>query len=109
MGEELIVFPMLFGFLGWIVWFVLTTIRRYKVAKLQAELSNRLIDKFGSSQELLSYVRTEQGMELLGSLAAETSTPYERIVAALQIGVILTVLGCALLFLRWIVGNSAYN
>ena len=63
MQEDLIVFPMLFSFLAWIVWFVLTTIRRYKVAKLQAEVSNRLIDKFGSSQELFAELCANRGRE----------------------------------------------
>jgi type IV secretory pathway VirB2 component (pilin) len=101
MQEDLIVFPMLFSFLAWIVWFVLTTIRRYKVAKLQAEVSNRLIDKFGSSQELLSYVQTGEGKALIGSLTGEPTTPYGRILGALQVGTVLTLLGCALLSLYW--------
>lgn len=107
MREEFILFPMIFAFFGGCIWFVLTTIRRYKVAKLQAEVNNKLIDKFGSSQELLAYAQTDAGRTLLNSLTAEPTAPYQRIVGSLQIASILTLLGGALLFLHWTVVEAA--
>jgi len=107
MEEDLILFPMMFSFFAGIVWFVLTTIRRYKVAKLQAEVSNKLIDKFGSSQELLAYAQTEQGKALLISITTEPGTLFGRIVGSLQAGIVLMVFGSALLFLHWMIVGAA--
>ena len=54
MAEEVILFPILFTLVGFIVWTIFSTIRRYKTAKLQAGLQTKLLEKFGSGQELLA-------------------------------------------------------
>ena len=93
----LIVIPSMFG---WIAWLVFTTIRRYRTSRLQAELHTRMLEKFSSSQDLLAYAQTDAGKRFLESLAIEDVTPYRRIIGALQAGIVLVLLGIALLFLR---------
>src|SRR5690348_3363901 len=100
MPEEIIIFPILFALFGFVAWLVFTTIRRYKTAKLQAEMQTKLLEKFGSGQELLAYVQSDAGKRFLESLAMEQRTPYGRILGAAQCGIILVLLGLALLFLR---------
>ncbi|HVB57715.1 MAG TPA: hypothetical protein VNE63_15000 [Candidatus Acidoferrales bacterium] len=85
---------------GFVVWMIFTTIRRYKNMKLQAEIQHKLLDKFASSQDLLSYVESEVGKQFLNSLTMEPSTPYGRILSAVQASVLLSFFGAALLFLR---------
>ena len=91
----MIVVPFMFS---WIAWVIFSTIRRYKIAKLQAEVQSRLLDKVGSGQELLAYAQMEAGKSLLESLSVERPSPYGRMFSALQIGVILVLVGAALLF-----------
>jgi hypothetical protein len=93
-------FPILFCLIGFIVWTTLSTIRRFRTEKLQAQLQTKLLDKFGSGQELLAYVQSEGGKQFLESLTMEQRTPYGRILGAAQAGTILLLLGIALLFLR---------
>ena len=100
MNEEVILFPILFCLIGFIVWTTLSTIRRFRTEKLQAQLQTKLLDKFGSGQELLAYVQSEGGKRFLESLTMEQRTPYGRILGAAQAGTILLLLGIALLFLR---------
>lgn len=100
MGEEVILFPILFTLTGFVVWTVFSTIRRYKTAKLQAGLQTRLLEKFGSGQELLAYVQSDAGKRFLESLTMEQRTPYGRILGAAQVSVILVFLSFAFLFLR---------
>jgi hypothetical protein len=64
----MIAVPFMFS---WIAWVIFSTIRRYKIAKLQAEVQSRLLDKVGSGQELLAYAQTEAGKSLLESLSVE--------------------------------------
>jgi hypothetical protein len=99
-NEEIILFPILFGLLGFVVWTVFSTIRRYKTAKLQAGVQNKLLEKFGSGQELLAYVQSDAGKQFLDSLTMEQGSPYGRILGATQAGAILVLLGVGLLFLR---------
>jgi hypothetical protein len=100
MAEEIILFPCLFTLFGFVVWIIFTTIRRYKTAKLQAGLQTKLLEKFGSGQELLAYVQSDAGTQFLDSLTMEQRTPHGRILGAAQASVILVLLGLALLFLR---------
>ena len=93
----MIAVPFMFG---WIAWVIFSTIRRYKIAKLQAEVQTKLLDKVGSGQELLAYAQTEAGRDLLESLKVERLSPYGRIIGALQTGIVLVLVGVALLFLR---------
>jgi hypothetical protein len=95
--------PELFvaGFFSWFVWMVFSTIRRLRIAKLQAEVQSKLLEKVGSGQELLAYAQTDAGKELLASLRVESaSSPYGRIIGALQTSIVMICVGLALLFLR---------
>jgi hypothetical protein len=90
----MIAIPSMFA---WISWAILSTIRRYKIAKLQAEVQTKLLDKVGTGPDLLAYAQTEAGKELLQSLRVERVSPYGRILGALQTGIVLTLFGAALL------------
>ena len=67
---------------------------------MQAGLQTKLLEKFGTSQELLAYVQSDAGKRFLESLTMEQRTPYGRILGATQASVILALLGLAFLFLR---------
>src|SRR5947207_14535918 len=100
MNEEVVIFPILFGLLGFVVWTIFSTIRRYKTTKLQAGLQTKLLGKFGSGQELLAYVQSDAGQRFLESLTMEQRTPYGRVLGAAQPSVIFVLLSFAFLFLR---------
>ena len=100
MHEEVVLFPIFFMLIGFVIWTIFSTIRRYKTTKLQAELQTKLLEKFGSGQELLAYVQSDAGKRFLESLTMEQRTPYGRILGAAQASVVLVLLAIALLFLR---------
>ena len=89
--------PMMFA---WFAWVIFSTIRRYKIAKLQADVQTKLLDKVGSGQDLLAFAQTEAGREMLESLKVERHSPHIRIIGALQTSIILISLGAGFLFLR---------
>jgi hypothetical protein len=94
------------GMIGWIAWVIFSSIRRYKVAKFQAEVQAKLLERFDSNQSLLAYVETEAGKGFLKALAVEQTTPYGRILNGVQAGIVLTVFGAALLALRGTVEDA---
>jgi hypothetical protein len=100
MDPEVVAAAAVPGTFAWFAWIIFSTIRRYKIAKLQAEVQTKLLDKVGSGQELLAYAQTEAGRELLESLKVERVFPQGRIIGALQTGIILLLFGAALLLLR---------
>jgi hypothetical protein len=100
MQEDFVIIPIMIAFLAWMVWVVFSTIRRFKIAKLQAGVQNKLLEKVGSGQELLAYAQTDAGKTLIESLRVEGVSPYGRIIGALQTAIVMVSLGAALLFLR---------
>jgi hypothetical protein len=74
--------------------------RTKREAETLLQLHTRLIEKFGTSQELLEYLRSEAGAKLLSPVANGGSAPHRKIIAAVQVGVIMTFLGTAFWLLR---------
>jgi hypothetical protein len=97
-------------FLGAIIWLirVLVENRRWsRIFKLQSEVHGKLIDKFGSNQELAAYMETEAGKRFLEAapipVGFEPQHPIPnavaRVIAPLQIGIVLILLGAGCLVL----------
>lgn len=86
--------------IGWIVRIITTSRRQTKLAGLQAEMQEKLLDKFGSSEEVISYLESDAGRQFLDTATFERTNPYKRILGSVQTGLILTLAGAAFLFLR---------
>ena len=103
-----LVFVIILGALLWILRVILENRRWGKVAKVQSEVHSKLLEKFGSSQELLAYMGTEAGKRFLESqpfqLEAQetrvTPYPFGRILLSMQLGVVVLLVGVGLLYLR---------
>jgi len=92
---------MIFGGIVVIFWVVFSTIRRLKVARTQAEVHSKLIEKIGSTQDFLTFLETESGKKLVASIGIEqpNRNPYNRILASVQAGVILVCVSIAFLII----------
>jgi hypothetical protein len=95
---------------GTLIWIVRTTLdhRRWnRLSKIQAEVHTKLMDRFSSNEELLTYVQTPSGKRFLESgpsplqewTTPSISAPFSRILWSLQLGSVLLVTGLGLLFL----------
>ena len=96
--------------LGTLVWLIRTTLdqRRWsRLSKIQAEVHSKLMDRFSSNDELLTYVQTPSGRRFLESgpsplqqdASPMVSAPLSRILWSMQLGAVLLVTGLGLLFL----------
>ncbi|MGA8184598.1 MAG: hypothetical protein WB819_13245 [Terriglobia bacterium] len=101
MGDltPIVAIVMVFGGTVAVFWVVFSTIRRLKVARVQAEVHSKLIDKVGSSQEFLTFLETDSGKKLVASIGIEqpSRNPYNRILVSVQAGVILVCVSIAFL------------
>lgn len=83
-----------FSCVGLLIWVVGDTIRKSKLARIQSDMQGKLIDKFGSSQELLEFMKTEAGQRFIQTAPVEErGNPYSRILGSIKAGTILTFLG----------------
>ncbi len=109
MNPDIVLMLTIPGMLVSIFWIVFSNIRRQKIARVQAEFHVKLLEKFGSSHELLAYIETEAGRRFLESATIEQirSNPFGRILSSVQAGLILLLLGIALIFLTRPVPDAA--
>jgi hypothetical protein len=89
------------AFIAWAVW--LGARRRQMQGQAQTDLQHRLLEKFSSPQEIGDFLQTEGGRRFLQGLTTERSHGNghagKKIVLALQIGTVVSLLGIATLSL----------
>ena len=86
--------------IGWIIRIFVTSRRSLKMAQMQVEQQNRLIEKFDTADALQTYLDSDGGKELMKATPIEKASPYGRILGSIQAGVILTFGGLALFLIR---------
>lgn len=90
-----------------VTWLIRTLVeqRRWnRLARTQAEVHNKILDRFSTSEELLTYIRTPAGTKFLESapipLHAEKpspNTPVTRSILSIQIGVVIAAAAIGML------------
>lgn len=94
-----------------VTWLIRTAIehRRWsRVAKVQADVHNKLLDRFATNEELLGYVNTTAGRRFLESapIALDAgpqavAAPVGRVLWSVQAGIVLTAAGLGLKYIAW--------
>jgi ABC-type multidrug transport system fused ATPase/permease subunit len=104
--EGISIFAVLALVTGVLTWLVRTLIehRRWsRVSKVQAEVHNKLMDRFTANEDLLAYIQTPAGKRFLESapIALDgapraVSAPVGRILWSVQVGLVLAAAGFGL-------------
>jgi hypothetical protein len=98
---------------GWLIRYAHSHRRWLRTFRAQIDLQNRLLERFGSSQELLAYLQSRGTTASLLALPADApativGAPLGRILWAVQAGVVLGSVGLGLLILkRWVAPDVA--
>jgi hypothetical protein len=91
----------LWGFftgVAFIIWVIATNVRQTKLGRAQAEMQANLLERLGSSQELLAFLQTDTGRRMLEAPPPSPEprrNPLGRILTSMQVGIILTAMGGA--------------
>ena len=98
-------------FAGVFLWLIKTIIdhRRWnRLSRMQAEVHNKLLDRFGNNEDLLKYINTPAGRHFLESapISLETSpraisAPIGRVLWSVQVGIVLFAAGVGLKLVSW--------
>jgi len=107
-GIPFLVFLCILSALLWLTHVLLENRRWNRIFKLQTDVHGRLIERFGTSQEVLTYMSTDAGKRFLEATPIAVGferqqpvpSPVARVLTPLQIGVVMTLLGIGLLSLR---------
>ncbi|MGH9495641.1 MAG: hypothetical protein ACRD3B_11630 [Candidatus Sulfotelmatobacter sp.] len=107
-GLPLLAFICFLGVVLWLTQVLLENRRWNRIFKLQSDVHAKLIERFGTSQEVLTYMNTDAGKRFLEATPisvgldrqAPVPSPVARVLTPLQIGIVLSLLGVGLIFLR---------
>lgn len=91
--------------IAWLIRTVIEQKRWNKLSRTQAEVHNKILDRFGSSEEVLQYISTPAGAKFLESApiplhtepAPSPNAPLMRVVRSIQMGVVIAISGLGLL------------
>ncbi|MDQ3282970.1 MAG: hypothetical protein M3Q69_16335 [Acidobacteriota bacterium] len=95
---------LLFAFaLSWVVRTVLDHRRWSRLSRRQAEVHGRILERFGTSAELLEYIKTPAGAKFLEGAPIplhdleSQNAPVARVIRSVQIGIVITLAAFGLL------------
>lgn len=107
-GIPFLVFLCILGALLWLTHVLLENRRWNRIFKLQTDVHGKLLERFGTSQEVLTYMGTEAGKRFLEATPIAVGfepqppvpSPVARVLTPLQIGIVMTLLGLGLILVR---------
>jgi hypothetical protein len=97
MAPEIIILPALFGLVGFLLWIALTSWERRQHLRRTNDFYTRLFDRMGSLKDFGDFIQTAHGAELMKALTTQPmDAPMNRILRAIQMGVVLLSLSVGL-------------
>lgn len=66
-------------------------------ARAVAELQSRLIDKFGDAEQVVRYLASDAGKQLLAGAESGRGGPHQRVLDSLQVGIVTFLGGIGLM------------
>jgi hypothetical protein len=100
MPTDVVAILAVFSTISFITWTIFSSVRRYKVARVQADVQTVLLARFDPAQNMAAYVETDAGKKFLSSLALEKEAPLAPTLECVRWGIIVIFLGGALCLLR---------
>jgi hypothetical protein len=96
MKDVLLAFLAVWVTIGWAVYLAADTAKQQRRMKAQAELHGRLLDKFGSAQEVVAFLQTPSGAHFVDSLSGDRDEPANGVLRSTHRGIILVIvaIGC---------------
>lgn len=102
MQTDVVAIIAVFSTISFITWTIFSSVRRYKMARVQADVQTVLLARFDSAQNMAAYVDTDAGKRFLSSLAFEREAPLAPMLDCVRWGIVIMFLGAALCLLRGI-------
>jgi len=89
--------------ISFVVWVVANAWQRRQRTRLIVELNNRVLERLGSAHDFSEFLHSDGGDRLMKVLTAERglTAPRDRILIAVQSGVVFLILGFGLTFFSW--------
>ncbi len=93
----MVVMPTMFLFIAWVVKMGYANARQKRMAAMQGEMQRRLLEKFDSTEDLVTFMNSETGRRFAEAESLEPSSPYSKVLGSVQVGIILTLASIGML------------
>lgn len=90
-----------FGSLSFLTWVIVEGLRRKAQLRVMSEFHNKLLDRISNGKELADFMDSPGGTKFVESISTERTHPAERILRAVQIGIILCAAGIGCRVIGW--------
>jgi len=107
------VIAIIAGVFTWLIKTIMDHRRWTRLSTIQADVHNKLLDRFASNEDLMAYVNTPAGRHFLESSPIPleagpraVSAPIGRVLWSVQLGIVLTAAGLGMKYVSWNVGNA---
>ena len=91
----IVAFPLMFAFMGWLIWAVLEWLRiRHK-----SQLQNKILEKFTTVQEFNDFIQSKEGNKFLKFVSYNGLAPRQKILSSLSRGIIISFIGVSLILI----------
>jgi hypothetical protein len=106
---EIIIVPALFVTIGFVVWTIATNWHRTRHLQEMTAFHTRIIDRIGSIKDFNDFLQTPGGTQFMSAMTPDKgpSGPTERILRAVQSGIVLASVGGGCLLLSNMFHNEA--
>ncbi|MGB9032077.1 MAG: hypothetical protein WCC27_18280 [Acidobacteriaceae bacterium] len=100
MQTDVVALIAVFGTISFITWTIFSSVRKLRMARVQADVQTILLSRFDSAQNMAAYAQTEAGKQFLTGIRFEQETPFGPMLACVRWGIVIIFLGSALCILR---------
>lgn len=108
----IVILPTFTVVTAWAFKTVLNFFQNQKLVKLHYSLQDKILEKLGTSPEAIEYLHSDAGEKMFALANKERANPYTRILAALQAGAVIGLLGIGFLVIPSLVpheGSEAFT
>jgi hypothetical protein len=90
-----------FGSISFLAWVIVDGFRRKQQLRVMSEFHNKLLDRITNGKELAEFMDSPGGTKFIDSISTERVHPAQRVLRAVQIGIVLCAAGIGCRVVGW--------
>jgi hypothetical protein len=90
-----------FGSTSFLAWVIVDALRRKQQLRVMSEFHNKLLDRINNGKELAEFMDSPGGTKFIDSISTERVHPAQRVLRAVQVGIVLCAAGIGCRVVGW--------
>ncbi|HTU99084.1 MAG TPA: hypothetical protein VMF13_00990 [Luteitalea sp.] len=90
-----------FGAISFLAWVIVDGIRRKRELQVTSAFHDKLLDRMSNARELAEFMDSPGGSKFIDTISVERTHPGQRILRAVQVGIVLCSAGIGCRMVSW--------